>query len=219
MTIYTKARVAFTWLFYFVLATPIMLPVYAAAGLLIDFFIGTGPWDKYREVNARWWEDAPIAKTDVGTSDVIDLWIEGPITSGETVNDFMRKASGKIVRVVMLDSDGGSLSEAIDLAYIISDHGIRTSIPEGAECASSCAIIFLAGSQRELYGRLGVHQFSPVNPETTVWDIQTAVSHISRIIEEFDAPISILTNMMATPPDKMFWYGPESASAFRRPFP
>lgn len=47
---------------------------------------------------------------------------------------------------ICLDSPGGNYLESIKIADWISDNGIGTVLPKGAECLSACAIIFMSGS-------------------------------------------------------------------------
>ena len=160
----------------------------------------------------RWWEAAPIA-----TNSHVDLPIQGDIVRGETARDFLRRGSGHIVDRLILSSDGGSLNEAIEIAYIVHNHQIKTEIPSGSDCASACAIIFLAGADRVLNGRLGVHQFSPTTGSVTPWEVQHVVAEILDLIDEFDAPIQVLRHMMGTPPEDMFWFDVRSKDLFSRP--
>ena len=65
---------------------------------------------------------------------------------------------------LLLESPGGSLSEGIELGRVVSDHGLRTVTRY--ECASACALIFLAGRERVLVGsraKIGFHQAAIVH--------------------------------------------------------
>ena len=60
---------------------------------------------------------------------------------------------------LMLESPGGSVAEGMELGRDVSDHGLRTVTRY--ECASACALIFLAGRERVLVGsraKIGFHQ-------------------------------------------------------------
>lgn len=60
---------------------------------------------------------------------------------------------------LMLESPGGSLSDGIEVGREVSDHHLRTVTRY--ECASACALIFLAGRERVLVGsraKIGFHQ-------------------------------------------------------------
>lgn len=62
--------------------------------------------------------------------------------------------------ILLLDSPGGSVLEAFLLSSALDRWPFHTVIPDGAECASSCAsIVFIAGRYRtmEPFGRFGQH--------------------------------------------------------------
>ena len=64
------------------------------------------------------------------------------------------------IDTIRLTSDGGYIEAAYEMAAIISDYGLRTEV-EG-ECASACAILFAAGTERVMNkgGRIGLHPSS-----------------------------------------------------------
>lgn len=61
------------------------------------------------------------------------------------------------IDTLRLTSDGGYIEAAYEMAAIISDYGLKTEV-EG-ECASACAILFVAGTERRMNrgGRIGLH--------------------------------------------------------------
>lgn len=64
-----------------------------------------------------------------------------------------------------LDSPGGSLLGGLRLGYAIRHLGVHTNIGANQSCMSACALAFLAGQQRTVEGRYGVHAASfDVNP-------------------------------------------------------
>lgn len=55
--------------------------------------------------------------------------------------------------VLSLDSHGGSFQESIELARVIHGRGnIITLVRRGAECRSACAVVFMYGYSRSLFG-------------------------------------------------------------------
>ena len=61
---------------------------------------------------------------------------------------------------LILNSPGGLVHIALDVALEVNRLGIKTVIPEDFGCYSSCSFIFLAGGTRVAEGELGVHQIS-----------------------------------------------------------
>ena len=65
--------------------------------------------------------------------------------------------------IVLLNSGGGSVGEALQISEIFSKMPVHAVIPSGAKCASACAsILFIAGKNRivEEGGLLGQHSCS-----------------------------------------------------------
>ncbi|PLL12063.1 hypothetical protein C0V75_14360 [Tabrizicola sp. TH137] len=64
---------------------------------------------------------------------------------------------GDRIDTLRLTSDGGYIEAAYEMAAIIADYGLKTEV-EG-ECASACAILFVAGTDRRMNrgGRIGLH--------------------------------------------------------------
>lgn len=61
---------------------------------------------------------------------------------------------------LLLDSPGGTVVDAWDMAEIISRTGVTTVIPAGGVCASACAsLMFVAGKYRTIQpgGQLAIH--------------------------------------------------------------
>jgi hypothetical protein len=61
--------------------------------------------------------------------------------------------------VIFLDSQGGSTWSAMHIGKIIRKRGFSTAVANDAQCASSCALIWLAGKERFMghATRLGFH--------------------------------------------------------------
>lgn len=67
------------------------------------------------------------------------------------------------IPVVLLDSPGGAVFEALKISEFLDDQPAHMVIPDGASCASACAsILFIAGTYRtvEPMGRFGQHSCS-----------------------------------------------------------
>src|ERR1700712_2358268 len=63
-------------------------------------------------------------------------------------------------RRILLDSPGGSVVDAIDMADLMNQIGVLTVVPAKAMCASACAsVLFVAGKYRtvEKGGQLLIH--------------------------------------------------------------
>lgn len=83
------------------------------------------------------------------------LMASGEIVEGDTarVADALRlmKPLPHGLPVVLLNSTGGSVAEALRLSALFTQKPIHAVIPAGAQCASACAsILFIAGKNRTI---------------------------------------------------------------------
>ena len=98
--------------------------------------------------------DISALRLDRGTA----LIITGEIKPGDGAK-FRSEASKYIDGYVFLESEGGSLADAIDIGETIRLKGYATAVINGSSCNSACALIWLAGTPRALSrsGKLGFH--------------------------------------------------------------
>jgi hypothetical protein len=94
-------------------------------------------------------------------NDLSVITIEGRIVSGDAqqfTNAASQVPSGQNT-VVILDSGGGTLVDALQIGEAIHAQGLSTFVPDGVVCASACANIWLAGRKRLIApnGRVGFH--------------------------------------------------------------
>jgi len=115
-------------------------------------------------------------------------------------------------KLVVLDSPGGSVGMALLIADDIHQRKLATLIPEGAGCYSACAYLFLAGSEREVDGKLGVHQISADEPD--LGSAQLAISDIIDVLNKFETPVGVLTVMFRTPANSMHLFTPEEIADY-----
>ena len=95
---------------------------------------------------------------DVNENGSALIVIMGEITAGDDTK--FRELSVKFPdAMVALDSSGGALAPALEIGRQIRLRGYITAVLDGDLCASSCALIWLAGAPRILQGnaRLGFH--------------------------------------------------------------
>ena len=133
------------------------------------------------------------------------LFLTGEISGSESF-ELRRAMRDHEIKLVVTASPGGNLYEGLQIAAILHDNGIATYVPEGAQCESSCAIIFLGGTSRMLLGELGVHQFfsgsddahadAPQSVTTAV--TQYTTSEIIGFMNEFETPPFVYEKMFGT---------------------
>ena len=109
-------------------------------------------------------------------------------------------AAAPHVRVVRLESPGGHLQPAMEVADIIRQRGLDTYV--GRFCASACTIAFLGGRQRWLGpdARLGFHQaYAPGFPS------EQANALLQTAYAKFAVPSGFVARVLRTPPADV-WY-------------
>lgn len=145
------------------------------------------------------------------------LRLSGPIESGLS-DELLRKldladtwAHG--AKVLLLDSPGGSVGEALKISKILDENAIHTVVPNYAKCASACgSIIFIAGAYRtvETFGAIGQHSCSrggvrddKCNEELAMHAVRHGVSHGS-----------IAAFVTFVPPQDIIWFSREDVDGW-----
>ena len=108
-------------------------------------------------------------------------------------------ASAPAVRVIRLESPGGHIQPALEVAKIIHERDLNTFV--GRFCASACTIAFLAGQQRWLgpQGHLGFHQaHAPGLPP------ELANGYLHEAYRQLGMPAVFITRVLRTPPDDIW---------------
>ena len=124
------------------------------------------------------------------------------------------------VPVVLLDSPGGAVFEALKISEFLDDQPAHMVIPDGASCASACAsILFIAGIYRtvEPLGRFGQHSCSlngiPVQSCNDTLAEHAVVNGVS-----YGSVAAFVTYV---PPDEIQWFSREQVDCWgisRYPF-
>lgn len=137
-------------------------------------------------------------------------------------------ARGEYVSTVLLDSPGGSVDDALEIGRLILEKGLSTEVRDGQLCASSCPVIFAAGTKR-LAGRdaaIGVHQIyaaalsaSPVDAfavaGVAMADAQSVTAEITRQLGEGGVDAALWLHALETPPDRLYYFSPEELELYR----
>lgn len=89
------------------------------------------------------------------------VYITGEIELGDDAR-FRAIAERFPDAVVFLESPGGTVIPALEIGRLVREHGYRTVVVDKGTCASSCALIWLAGTSRYLApgGQVGFHASS-----------------------------------------------------------
>lgn len=116
-------------------------------------------------------------------------------------------------RVLLLDSPGGSVSEALRLSAALKNFNVHTVIPDGAKCASACAsIVFIGGALRtmEHFGALGQHSCSRGGVQDAVCN-EVLSQHALLNGVSHGSVAAFVTNV---PPEEILWFSRADADGW-----
>ena len=151
-------------------------------------------------------ELAPFAH-DPNRPDV--LLLEGEITR-RTLNLFglaLQRFSD--VEVLELASPGGDAYAAMAMVPTIRAAGLATRIPAGSKCHSACSFLYLAGTEREVDGELGVHQLASGNEASGHF----IMNDVLDMLDDLGIPSTVRRRMMQTPPSEMYVFSQEELAS------
>jgi hypothetical protein len=129
--------------------------------------------------------------------------LQGAITANNAA-EAITQLRIKKPRAIILDSYGGDISGAVQLAKYIHENSINTWVPQNAVCASSCALIFLSGKERLCDGDIYLHQFMPsedhkdkqIGLDKAFVNVQKTIGEIVILLNEIDAPDFVLERLL-----------------------
>lgn len=119
------------------------------------------------------------------------------------------------LRAVALDSPGGQIAEAMKIVGRIRGMGLVTVVPDGATCASACALVFAAGTIKVVSptAKLGVHGAANMHGEQDV-QASAATTFLAQVFGRLGAPASVIGRMVVTPPANMTWLSQQEVEMF-----
>ena len=134
----------------------------------------------------------------------------------KTCNKVKKNTEGYIEYKLLLNSDGGDVSAALEIGRFIRNLSLPpTSAHFGVilgrndRCNSSCVFLIAAGPSRRISGKVGIHRpyLVQINSNLSAADIGRIRSEQIRLIKaylaEMDVPESLLDAMLSIPPEEM----------------
>jgi hypothetical protein len=119
---------------------------------------------------------------------------------------------GEYVKVVSLDSPGGSVGDALAMSKLIRERKLGTEVPTGALCASSCPIA-MAGGVTRVAGKdavIGVHQVfngskEKLTAERAMSEAQRTTAEVTRQLDSLGIKPGLWQHAMETAPDRLYY--------------
>lgn len=121
------------------------------------------------------------------------------------------------IAALVLNSGGGSVTGALDLAAYVRARKLDTGVAAGGTCSSSCFTVWAAGVRRSVApdARIGVHAVTSVSLQQSGQSTTTIVvgdinasgnARVAQALAAYGTPGSIIRRMAATPPSDMYWF-------------
>ncbi|MCG6206379.1 hypothetical protein LPW26_17150 [Rhodopseudomonas sp. HC1] len=130
---------------------------------------------------------------------------------------------GEYIKTVVLNSPGGSVSDALTMGRLIRDRKLDTLVEAGKYCASSCPLVFFGGTTRRAGDKaaIGVHQvFAAKSAETApvprdqMSDAQRISARCQRYLADMGINLQVWIHAMETPKDRLFIFKPDELTKF-----
>jgi hypothetical protein len=137
-----------------------------------------------------------------------DKWVvfQGPIRTKE-MDGLLSQLDDKKPKQILLNSVGGNLTGAMRFARYVREKEMDTWIAKNQTCASACALVFLAGTERFSEGKLIVHQYLPTAGQgdaNATWDtafigVQSMIGEIITLLNSFGTPPFVFERIFNSP--------------------
>lgn len=151
---------------------------------------------------------ATITHEDLGDGVQI-IAIEGDIKSGDE-ETFRRLAVQYSTAIVALDSQGGLLVPSLEIGRMIHLREFNTIVIDGDQCASACALIWIAGAKRYLMpqGSVGFHaSYLDLGGKQVESGVANAL--IGRYMTQLELPERAVIYATSAPPSTIRWLTPD----------
>jgi hypothetical protein len=145
------------------------------------------------------------------------LMATGTITPG--ISDAFAAEVGKrgdYIKTVVLNSPGGSVTDALAMGRLIRERKFATEVASGKYCASSCPLVFAGGLERRAGDKaaIGVHQVAAISsvsaaPRDEMDVAQRISARCQRYLGDMGINLQVWVHAMETPHDKLFIFKPD----------
>jgi len=123
---------------------------------------------------------------------------------------------GDYIKTVVLNSPGGSVTDALAMGRLIREKKFATEVEAGKYCASSCPLVFAGGVERRAGDKaaIGVHQVSAIGsagaaPRDEMDVAQRISARCQRYLGDMGINLQVWVHAMETPHDKLFIFKPD----------
>jgi SPOR domain len=123
---------------------------------------------------------------------------------------FLRKIGSLTNAIVAFDSDGGSLIAGLQIGETIRLKNFATLVPDGARCASSCALAWLGGTRRFMGRRAQIGFHAAYNGETGKVT-STGNALVGAYLNKIGLPYDAVVYITSASPEALTWLSKSDA--------
>ena len=123
---------------------------------------------------------------------------------------------GDYIKTVLLNSPGGSVTDALAMGRLIREKKFATEVEAGKYCASSCPLVLAGGVERRAGDKaaIGVHQVAAISSASAMprdeMDVAQRISaRCQRYLGDMGISLQVWVHAMETPHDKLFIFKPD----------
>jgi len=162
----------------------------------------------------------PAWAADIRTEGKV-IYLDGEITKGDAEIFRAKWRDQRTTRVVRINSKGGDLKTALDIASIVKKNHIGVVANHNGYCASSCFFIFMSGYDRtgepanddgtlpsrdvaNRFGYVGIHR-PYFSKSTSAREQEQMMVKVRQILAEARVPQHLIDTMMARPSNEIYW--------------
>ena len=146
------------------------------------------------------------------------LLASGTITAGISQSFATEiERHGEYIKTVVLNSPGGSVTDALAMGRLIRERKFATEVEAGKYCVSSCPLVFAGGIARRAGDRatIGVHQVASMHsagnapPRDEMSVAQKISARCQRYLGDMGVSLQVWVHAMETPHDRLFVFTAE----------
>jgi hypothetical protein len=151
------------------------------------------------------------------------LMATGTIMLG-TAKEFADEVAkrGSYIKVVVLQSPGGSVRDALAMGRLIRTKKFATEVEGGRYCASACPLIFAGGVERRAGGNaaIGVHQLAALGGDTMsgaamMENAQQISAQCQQYLRDMGIDLEVWIHAMETPREQLYYFRPDELLALK----
>jgi hypothetical protein len=137
------------------------------------------------------------------------VFFNGPIIVGDAakVAAAFAKAKPTTSHLLMLNSPGGSVREAMKIGDYLESNEVGVLVPAMMSCKSSCVLVLAGGDSKSVNGKIGIHRPFITDLEadssTAAATLLQAEANIRSYLEKKGVAPSLVEDMFSIEPHKM----------------